>query len=90
MSSVSFVQSERLIALPQAAAETEIPLNRLRSWRRKGRLVPVARMRGDAPNGGVLLFKLEDVLHLRDDPPPRGRPPRQRGAHPLRSHREGA
>ena len=88
MSPVSFAQSERLIALPQAAVETGIPLNRLRSWRKTGYLTPVARMRGDAPNGGVLLFKLDDVLDLRDDPPPRGRPPRQRRARSFLSRRE--
>ena len=72
--------SDRLITLPQAAAETCIPLHRLRSWRRTGSLNPVARMRGNAPKGGVLLFRLDDVLRLLEEPPPRGRRPGKRGA----------
>ena len=84
MSTVSFedTTSERLIALPQAAAETGIPLDCLRSWRKTGYLSPVARMRGDAPNGGVLLFRLADVLRLLHEPPPRGRRPRIRRGRP--------
>ena len=74
--------SDRLISLPQAAAETSIPLDRLRGWRRKRHLNPVARVRGNAPNGGVLLFRLDDVLRLLEDPPPRGRQPRKRGVRP--------
>ena len=75
-------ERQRLISLPQAANETGIPLDRLRSWRKTGYLNPVARMRGDAPNGGVLLFRLDDVLRLLEEPPPRGRRPRKRGARP--------
>ena len=73
---------DRLIALPQASTETGIPLDRLRSWRKGGYLIPVGRMRGDAPNDGVLLFKLDDVLRLLDEPPRRGRRPRKRGGRP--------
>ena len=72
-------ERQRLISLPQAANETGIPLDRLRSWRKTGYLNPVARMRGDAPNGGVLLFRLDDVLRLLEEPPPRGRRPLKRG-----------
>lgn len=70
---------DRLIALPQAAVETGVPLDRLRSWRKTGYLAPVARMRGDAPNGGVLLFRLADIVRLLDEPPLRGRPPKRGG-----------
>ena len=70
---------DRLIALSQAAVETGIPIDRLRSWRRTGHLVPSARMRGDAPGGGILLFRMADVLRLLDDPPLRGRPPGKGG-----------
>ena len=66
---------ERLISLPQASVETGIPLDRLRSWRKGHYLNPVGKMRGDAPNGGLLIFRLADVLRLRDDPPARGRRP---------------
>ena len=72
-------EGQRLISLPQAANETGVPLDRLRGWRRGGRLSPVARMRGDAPNGGVLLFRLDDVLRLLEEPPLRGRRPGKRG-----------
>ena len=68
--------------LPQAANETGVPLDRLRSWRKGGYLNPVARMRGDAPKGGVLLFRLGDVLGLLEEPPPRGRRPGKRGVRP--------
>ena len=71
-------ERQRLISLPQAANETGIPLDRLRSWRKTGYLNPVGRMRGDAPNGGVLLFRFGDVLRLLEEPPPRGRRPRKR------------
>ncbi len=77
--SIEQSQVDRLISLPQASAETGIPLVRLRSWRKAGYLHPVGRLRGDAPGGGVLLFQLADVLLLRDDPPPRGRRPRKQG-----------
>ena len=79
MTTDSRTEPPRLIALPQAATETGIPLDRLRSWRKTGYLNPVARMRGDAPNGGVLLFRLDDVLRLLEEPPPRGRRPGKRG-----------
>ena len=72
-------ERQRLISLPQAANETGIPLDRLRSWRKTGYLNPVGRMRGDAPNGGVLLFRMDDVLRLLEEPPPRGRRPGKRG-----------
>ena len=72
-------ERQRLISLPQAAKETGVPLDRLRSWRKGGYLNPVARMRGDAPKGGVLLFSLSDVLQLLEEPPPRGRRPGKRG-----------
>ena len=68
---------ERLITLPQASIETSISLDRLRSWRKTGYLNPVGRLRGDAPGGGVLLFRLADVLQLLDEPPRRGRRPRK-------------
>ena len=68
---------ERLIALPQASIETGIPQGRLRSWRKGGYLIPIGRLRGDAPGGGILLFRLADVLRLLDEPPRRGRRPRK-------------
>ena len=79
MTTDSRTEPPRLITLPQAATETCIPLNRLRSWRKTGYLNPVARMRGDAPKGGVLLFRLDDVLGLLEEPPPRGRRPGKGG-----------
>jgi hypothetical protein len=80
MFSVPFDETpDRLITLPQAADETGIPLDRLRSWRKTRHLVPIGKLRGDAPNGGVLLFRFTDVLRLLEDPPPRGRRPKEKG-----------
>ena len=72
-------EQQRLISLPQAAKETGVPLDRLRGWRRGRFLTPVARVRGDAPGGGVLLFRMGDVLGLLEEPPLRGRQPGKRG-----------
>ena len=69
-----------LISLPSAAEEMKIPLSRLRGWRKGKFLNPVAKIRGDAPGGGVFLFRRADIRRLVDDPPPRGRRPRKRGA----------
>ncbi len=70
---------DRLIALPQAAVETGVPLDRLRSWRKTGHLSPIGRIRGNAPGGGLLLFRLADIVRLLDEPPLRGRPPKRGG-----------
>ena len=63
-----------LISISQAVVEYRLPLSRLRSWRRCSHLVPVGKLRADAPNGGVLMFRRTDIERLIVDPPLRGRP----------------
>ena len=71
---------EDTITLSRAVSELGVPLHRLRSWHRRGRIQPVGRLRGNVVNGGCYVFLRADIEALIADPPLRGRPPQQGGA----------
>ena len=65
-------QAEDIATISEAADICGLKRRRVERWVQCGRLDVAERRPG--PHEGIILVKLSDVLKLRDNPPPNGRP----------------
>ena len=72
-------KENELLTARKANALYGVRPSTLWSWVRKGYLKVAGRLRGNAPGGGLTVFKKQDILRLIENPPPRGRPSKAKG-----------
>ncbi len=65
---------EDLVTLDAASADTDLKVERIYGWTKRGILAIHARKRSPAPGGGMILVDINEVRALKDNPPKNGRP----------------